>query len=917
MAIDSIKYLEEIDGFLTQFLDNRPGFTNVVISDTLDSANGFARVIPYNLIHIYPFSPEVTSELGNYKSWLYILLLHEYVHIVHIDTKGVIPKFINKIFGKVMAPNQILPRWITEGIAVYFESLLTNFGRINSSYYKMVFRTSILNHDISLAELTNFSNHYPYGGTAYLYGSFFIDYIFKYDTNFNGLAKFSKNYGANIIPYGINRALKQAKGVTFGEIYKRFKKFYLEKYKNLESKIKKEGITKYKTILKFDKKYILPISHDRKISGQNVSYMTLSDKNELYLVTTGSENSSAIYKYSNNRVEKIINFDDSVSNIEVLDDKLFYVTNTIVDNRYLNRFMVLDLKNKNTIKLNNNLRVVNFRLNPYKYEVILVVNEIGIQNLYSFNLQTKKYKKLTNFKESTTIDIPTFVSKDELILTMNKGEDKFWNLYSFNLKSNQLKEITDNNFYEFSPDCSIKDNILNIISDREDDILNIYQYNFKTKEFRKKTNFLTGLKQAIYDGKNRVYYALRYQADNGFEAIEIKESDTINKVVDRKKYIYYDFLANKRDIKYKKIDFSIFPEIFPKNFYPQLQSSNFENSISLIIANSDVREYVGYNLYISYLFDIKDILFSFAYSNFYKTLSYSFAYSFTPLISENFIVDGEKTEYNAQYHTFFTNLIFPLFDYYGYSQLYLGISYRYYTFSKLDYEFKPWQKIPVFPLESDKVRFSFGYFYSKKSSLLKTPGTSKGTSLNLRFTLREKELYATYNSLTFAMQFKHYIPLDFLNGAIAIRYNFSVLTSENGLTKQSIGGMPDNGAITDKLIDRTSISGNYLRGYPVGNFKGTLLNLLNIEYRQHLLYPKIGYDTLPFYIHEIYFRTFYDVANITDSFYELDTKSGVGGEVVISFILSYYGLYNMAIGYSKGLDDEGINHFYLNFISLF
>ncbi len=917
IAKKTIKYLIEINSWLTKAVKNQPQLTNVVISDSIDDANGFARVIPYNLIHIFPYPPEATSVLGYYDNWLYLLVLHEYLHIVHIDKKGNTPKIINSVFGKLMAPNQVFPKFITEGLAVYFESLGTQRGRLNSPLYKMMFRTSILNNDISLSELSNQSSKYPYGGMVYLYGAFFIDYIFKYDYNFSGISKFTKNYGDKIIPYGINTALKNSNGKTFTQLYKKFIKYYRNKFKKLRLKIQKHKITKFKRILK-DKKYYIPICNNiKKNKSKNILNMALADNGNLYILSGGPENISYLYQYNpeNKKLKKIMKFNDSLSNFEVLDNKLYYISYKIKGNRTEKRLSSINLDKTNSKIEINNLRVINFKFNPANYTVALVVNNYGIENIYLYNLKTKKLNKVTRFKTLTTIGEINFINKNKLLFSINQN-NKLWNIATLNLKTKKLTTIIKDDNFDISPIYTNQQ--IYFISDKEDDILNIYEYNLTTNQITKKTNFFTGITKIIYNKKQKEFYALRYQKDNGFEIILIKEKDLINKkIYDSLKDKELLFLANNKKANYKKIDFSIFPEILPKNIMPQITTGNFENNIGLEISNNDVREYYFYSIFANYVFDIKDFLFAIYFSDNSNFLYYSLGYSYTPLVSDTLLIDGKKTKFNAQYHTFSLTTSIPFYNSDGSSQIYFSASNRYFSTPKFNYEFKPWDKPPKLPEESDKFIFSLGYFYADTQYLITTPSISSGERFNLRISFRDKELFATYNSIIFAISYKNYLPIEILSGAFALSYNLSLNMSEGGISKQYIGGYPHYGTITDKLIDRTAIGGVYLRGYPQDAFRASTLNLLNLEYRQHLFYSKFGYSTLPFYIHKFYLRFFYDMANITDTLYKLNIKQGLGIELTMQFLIGYFQPYNLSLGYAKGLNSGGDNQYYLEFTSLF
>ena len=102
----------------------------IVVSDATDFENGFAITVPYNRVNLFTVGPSSDSELGHTRDSLELLVVHEIFHIVHLEISSGIPAFVNRIFGKVWPPNQIVPTWIVEGLAVYAETKITSAGRV-------------------------------------------------------------------------------------------------------------------------------------------------------------------------------------------------------------------------------------------------------------------------------------------------------------------------------------------------------------------------------------------------------------------------------------------------------------------------------------------------------------------------------------------------------------------------------------------------------------------------------------------------------------------------------------------------------------------------------------------------------------------------------------------------------------------
>ena len=120
------------------------GRTEVVVVDNNDDANGFTTIIPYNWITLRVVAPTADSSLADYDDWLRELFVHEYTHVLHLSDTGYPAKALKFLLGKLVAPNGLTPGWVTEGIAVYFESDQTGRGRGRSSFTDMLLRTDIL-----------------------------------------------------------------------------------------------------------------------------------------------------------------------------------------------------------------------------------------------------------------------------------------------------------------------------------------------------------------------------------------------------------------------------------------------------------------------------------------------------------------------------------------------------------------------------------------------------------------------------------------------------------------------------------------------------------------------------------------------------------------------------------------------------
>lgn len=147
------------------------------------TANGYAQPIPHNFIYLFDFSPLDKSSLAANENWLEVLVLHELTHILHMDqTEGWMDRF-RSVFGSIVKPGGLVPRWFSEGIAVWAESEFTSQGRLKSGEIK-----NFVYHKLKSSLDKNYCNNlgcldnpgtYPFGSYPYWVGGFLIEYLHK------------------------------------------------------------------------------------------------------------------------------------------------------------------------------------------------------------------------------------------------------------------------------------------------------------------------------------------------------------------------------------------------------------------------------------------------------------------------------------------------------------------------------------------------------------------------------------------------------------------------------------------------------------------------------------------------------------------------------------------------------------------
>lgn len=179
----------------------------IVVEHRTDLANGSASNFPYPHIVLYPTLPETYSSIGEYKEWVYELVLHELVHYLSFFPVHGVYKPLNWLFGNYISPNFImLPAWWHEGLAVHLETHLTHGGRMRSAHYHEMARALSSQLTTGAEDLNRINERYipsfPYGQRPYFYGSLVFHQALQ-DSEPQDIDRLVQDYSRMLPPYNI------------------------------------------------------------------------------------------------------------------------------------------------------------------------------------------------------------------------------------------------------------------------------------------------------------------------------------------------------------------------------------------------------------------------------------------------------------------------------------------------------------------------------------------------------------------------------------------------------------------------------------------------------------------------------------------------------------------------------------------
>ena len=198
---------EAVHALFSPWLDWTPRRrVEVVLTDEVRQANGFARVFPDHRLTLYLTPPDDIAGLEDHAGWLELLVTHEVFHVLHLDRARGAPAALRRVFGRFpwLFPNALQPRWITEGLATWAETdAARGIGRGQSSYFDMLMRLELAGGTKPLRQVNQPLTTWPGGTTHYLYGVGFMQFIAeRYGEA--ALRRLVEAYGYNLVPFRIN-----------------------------------------------------------------------------------------------------------------------------------------------------------------------------------------------------------------------------------------------------------------------------------------------------------------------------------------------------------------------------------------------------------------------------------------------------------------------------------------------------------------------------------------------------------------------------------------------------------------------------------------------------------------------------------------------------------------------------------------
>lgn len=913
--------------------------TEIVLTDDTDSANGSATALPYNTIRLYVTAPDDNSPLSDIDDWYLELITHEYTHILHTDNISGVPAIINAIIGKTYSPNQAQPRWILEGLAVVKESQHSSGGRLRSGTWDMYLRADVLGDNIAtLDQVTSGGYRWPQGNLWYLYGSRFLGWISDvYGPN--TMRAVSADYGATLLPWGLNRAIRRQTGRTYEELYEGFKDYIRRQYKEQIRKVEAQGLREGTRIThhgrEVDYPRFLPKSA-RSGDAEELDYFR-ADQNErsgVYRLRLDAPEDETLIA----RVNGVSTTSYTPAGETVFD------SGSVYRNIYLrNDLFALpkgetapDGDNSTRRRLTTGMRASFPDVSPNGKKIVFTVNNKGTTYLEIADVTAEgvvmNRRDLVPSARFEQAFSPRFSPDGKRVAYSAWTHGGFRDVRIVDVATGSFEYVTHDRAMDVNPVWSPDGSTLYFSSDRTG-IFNIHAYDVATKKLEQVTNVKIGALMPAVSSSGKTLVYVGYTTE-GFDLYQMP--------LDPSRYLPAapppqdrpDPPMDPLPIPLAKKPYSPLPTIYPHKFLFDYKPSQYgDNALTVKASASDV---VGlHTLGLAVTADPKApspiVTVDYSYDRLPFDVGGRFFHTVQP--RAGYRVNNENLGYDEYTTGLTTGVSYTARSDFSSQSIGMSISAVHFKGDLPVGRFTdPYDKVTRDPPEGNLNILHLGYSFSNVEYALDAPGGPvRGTSVDLSLDYGSAYLGSQYSVRALEAIYTHYIEMPWRKHVLALRTGIGISGGEYPRgSNYSVGGydLPNN-TLTSTILSGALNGAFVLRGYPPNTYYGTEYFLQNLEYRFPLAIIDHGYSTLPVYLRRIDGNFFIDYGGAFNKFdwkhlslfrngNFIDTDqlhTSMGAEVWFNLVLGYGLATQLRLGLAHGYSQDAEKPFQLYFVA--
>ncbi|HTQ04961.1 MAG TPA: hypothetical protein VMI54_13940 [Polyangiaceae bacterium] len=891
-----------------------PRRTEIVLNDGTEEANGLAYTLPYPTVDLNVSAPDDMSTLGDYDDWVTILVTHELTHILHMSNVSGVPDLVNHVLGPTLAPNEEQPHWILEGLAVAMESEHTTGGRLRSTQFDMMLRADVLGGRIAtLDEISHAARRWPAATLWYLYGAKFTEWIASiYGPDVYGAV--ATDYGAAIIPYGVNRAIRRATGRTYEELYAGWLADLKRQYGAQRDAVTRLGLREGRRVTfrgwqALDPRFLPASCHaPGRVAYVRADADTVGGIYELDLDGRQSPSAEELVARSTGRSlafgpDCSLYFDVPVpSRRKYPFGDLFRLPAGASSPSGLDR---------ERERLTTGRRTRDVDVSADGRRITYVTQDAGTSTLRIAELtpdgRIENERRLVPSAEFEQAFTPRFSPDGTRIAYGAWTAGGFRDIRIVDVASGRFRELWHDRALDMQPAWSHDGKTLFFASDRTG-ISNIYAYDVATGALSQVTNVVTGayMPEPSADGRTLLYVG--YTPD-GFDLYTL--------ALDPARYLPAAPPEDERPVPpglvhrtWPVSDYAALPTLAPRAFSVSYGQGTFGNAFTLTANGADAIGRHAVTASLTLETRHADLLGELDYA--YFELPFAFRASL-------FRSAAPRTDYRAtgtamtvtEHRTGVTTGVeLPLPGDFDSQDLALS-----YTVLDWDHDqplgasLDPDALVPTEPDRGVLATVHLGYQLSTATATTYAISLERGIGLGIGADFADPAWGSESTLIAFSGAFTGYLTMPWL------RHHVLALGLSGGaaagtyprLDYYYTGGFADTPPL-DALRTGVRQTGFVLRGYKPLQFSGSTYNLLNVEYRFPIVYVDRGLSTLPGFLQTLVGTAFLDWGG---AYNQMDLRDpwqayhvGVGGELRLDVSLVYADDTEFRLGFARGLDSK-------------
>ncbi len=896
---------------------------HVVIIDSTDRANGSATVGPTPRVVLHTVAPGELGALGSYDDWIEILLTHELVHVLHLDTIHGIPRLVNAalgfgVLGRVMVPQGDLPRWTIEGLATMLESDQGGRGRHRSAIFDMYLRTAVLERKLQTrGQVSSTAAIFPFGNSAYLYGLHMMHWIGVHYGR-DKLAELSHVRGGRLIYSRESRAVRDVLGVDFDQLWREFLSDISRRFEAQERQIRARGIRQ----------------------GRRLTFTNSGSKRARW-----SPDDRSLYFYDENRngqggIRKVPaqgvraregvgrgaqrKSSDGQSILELGGSAHFAFVGPNEDDIVLHQIMRHDMRYRwgdlyrwrgggadAMEQITFAMRANYPDVSPDGRTVVFSRTDVAQSRLAFLELDSLRVRELAPMERISQVTMPRWSPDGSKVAYSGWREGGFRDIYVYDRASGVQERITSSRSIETAPAWSPDGRFLLFISDRTG-VFNIYAFERETKSLYQVSNVLGGAFHPILDhtGTKLVYsgftsqgydlWKMDFDPDRFLPAMTGETAFPVAGAVEHEERSR-DFPAPSA----ASTAYRAHRTFFPRSLLPsvlEVESTPGRTALGVSVEFSDIMEFHHLRAHYGYLPDFKESVGGVEYS--FRRLVPNFRVDF---VRDLQTIDGfGRYVYEPKAGTGFSGARYRLDSYLRRStavsasvsipalrvqshRVDVDGGYYFHHFENLnagDSPIDPNAPGGARPVPETDGRVRLGVRYSNLRGSTFSYGSERGRSLSASVSVQDEVFLSESKRISADVSYRERLAMPW-RGHQVLAYKLSAGTSSSSVYR--IGGYPDQQDVLMAIFYRTPFgSSRVIRGYANGAFSGRHYLLMNVDYPIPVRWFDRGAGSYRLFLRRLTFVPFSDWglawSNPIDS---SSLKGSSGASLVFDFKTGY------------------------------